>query len=137
MSKLVFHNTYVNIWILVLLKFPAAIQDVRFIQHTKTSTASKKLTRATIERSFIKFVFSDFLNIRKNYYKSQQYPLNPHTEMLKWYSYFWGACIISMKTFFKEYFPEHGGFLEILKQVFRVNFPEFSLPTCFLLKISY
>ena len=88
MRKLVFHNTYVNIWILVLLKFPAAIQHVRFIQHTKTSTASKKLTRATIERSFIKFVFSDFLNIRKNYYKPQQYPLKPHTEMLKWYSYF-------------------------------------------------
>ena len=36
-----------------------------------------------------------------------------------------------MKTFFQEHSQEHGGFLEILKQLFWVNFPEFSLPTYF------
>ena len=41
----------------------------------KTSTTSKKHTRATVERSFLKLVFLDFLNIRKDYYKPQQYPL--------------------------------------------------------------
>ena len=34
-----------------------------------------------------------------------------------------------MKTFFQEHFQEHGDFLEILKQVFRKHFSEFSLPT--------
>ena len=48
-----------------------------------------------------------------------------------------GASIISMKTSFQEHFKEDGGFLEILKQVFRVHFPEFSLPTYFLLTINY
>ena len=32
------------------------------------------------------------------------------------------------KTFFQEHFQENEGFLEILKQVFRIYFPEFSLP---------
>ena len=42
-----------------------------------------------------------------------------------------------MKTFFQEHFQEHGGFLEILKQVFRPHFAEFPLFTYFLLTINY
>ena len=43
-----------------------------------------------------------------------------------------------MKTFFQEHFQEHGGFLkQVLKQVFKVHFPEFSLPTYFPLAINY
>ena len=42
-----------------------------------------------------------------------------------------------MKAFFREHFQEHGGFLEILKQVLRVHFPEFYLPTYFPLIINY
>ena len=41
-----------------------------------------------------------------------------------------------MKTFFQEHFHEHGGFLEMLKQVFRVHFPEFSLLSYFPLTIN-
>ena len=41
---------------------------------------SKKHTRATTERSLLKLVFLDFLYIRKDYYKPQQYPLKPPTE---------------------------------------------------------
>ena len=41
-----------------------------------------------------------------------------------------------MKTFFQEHFQENGGFLEILKQVYRVHFPEFSLLTYFALAIN-
>ena len=32
------------------------------------------------------------------------------------------------KTFFQEHFQENEGFLEILKEVFRIYFTEFSLP---------
>ena len=46
----------------------------------KASMTSKKHTRATAERSLIKLVFLDFLYIRKDYYKPQQYPLKPPTE---------------------------------------------------------
>ena len=42
-----------------------------------------------------------------------------------------------MKTFFQEHFQEHGGFLEVLEQVFRVHFSEFSLPSYFPLTINY
>ena len=42
-----------------------------------------------------------------------------------------------MKTFFQKQFQEHGGFLEILKQIFRVHFPEFSILTYFPLTINY
>ena len=42
-----------------------------------------------------------------------------------------------MKTFFQDYFQGHRGFMEILKEVFRVHFREFSLLTCFPLTISY
>ena len=42
-----------------------------------------------------------------------------------------------MKAVFQEHFQEHGGFLKILKQVFRVHFPEFSLLTYFLLTMNY
>ena len=42
-----------------------------------------------------------------------------------------------MKTFFQKDFQEHGGFLKILKQVFRVHFPAFSLLTYFPLTINY
>ena len=45
--------------------------------------------------------------------------------------------MISMKIFFQEHFHKHGGFLEILKQVFRIHLPGFSLPTYFLLTINY
>ena len=48
-----------------------------------------------------------------------------------------GAFIISMKTFFQENFQEQGGFLEILKKVLRVDFPEFFLLTHFPLTINY
>ena len=50
-----------------------------FIQQTKTSETSKKHIRATVERSFFKLVFLNFLNIRKDCYKPQQYPLKPPT----------------------------------------------------------
>ena len=53
---------------------------MRFIQQTKASTRSKKHTRATVERSFLKLVFLNFLNIRKDYHKLQQYSLKPPTE---------------------------------------------------------
>ena len=53
---------------------------MRFIQQTNISTASKKHTRATVERSFFNLVFLNFLNIRKDYYKLQQFPLKPPTE---------------------------------------------------------
>ena len=39
--------------------------------------------------------------------------------------------MISVKTLFQEHFQENEGFLEILKPVFRIRFPEFSLPTYF------
>ena len=42
-----------------------------------------------------------------------------------------------MKRFFQEHFQEPGCFLEILKQVFRVHFLEFPLPTDFPLIINY
>ena len=42
-----------------------------------------------------------------------------------------------MKTLFQIHFQEDGGFLETLKQVFRVHVPEFSLLTNFLLTINY
>ena len=35
----------------------------------KASTRSKKHKRATIERNFLKSVFLNFLNIKKDYYK--------------------------------------------------------------------
>ena len=38
---------------------------------------------------------------------------------------------------FQEHFQENEGFLETLKQVFRIPFPEFSLPTYFPLTINY
>ena len=43
----------------------------------------------------------------------------------------------TLKTFFQEHFQENGVFLEFLKQVFRIYFPEFSLPTYFPLTINY
>ena len=84
---------------------------------------------------FLKLVFLTFLYIKKKYCcKLQQYPLKPTTE----------NDAISFRSFhhfyeniFQEHFKEHGGFLEILKQVFRVHFPEFSLPTYFLSTINY
>ena len=89
-----------------------------------------KYTRATFERSLFNLVFLNFLNIRKDFYKPQQFAL-------KRYNQFEGACITSVKTFFQEHFQENEGFLEILKQLFIINFPEFSLPTYFLLTINY
>ena len=41
---------------------------------------NKKSTRATVESSFFKLVFLNFLIIRKDYYKPQQFPLKPATE---------------------------------------------------------
>ena len=41
----------------------------------KTSTTSKKHTRATVERSFFNLVLLNLLNIRKDYYKPQEFPL--------------------------------------------------------------
>ena len=95
---------------------------------------SKKLTRATIERSFFNLVFLNSLNIRKHYYKPQQFCLKPTTEndtvsCTEPASFLW-------KHFFQEHFQEDRGFLEILKQVFRTHFPEF-LPTYFPLTINY
>ena len=46
----------------------------------KASTTSKKQTRASVERSFFNLVFLNFLNIRKDYYKPQQFPLKPPTD---------------------------------------------------------
>ena len=43
----------------------------KIIQETKTSTTSKKHTRAAVKRSFFNLVFLNFLNIRKDYYKPQ------------------------------------------------------------------
>ena len=63
-----------------MIRFPAVKEDIRFIQQTKTSTKSKKHTRATVQRRFLRLVFLNFLNIRKDYYKPQQYPLKPPTE---------------------------------------------------------
>ena len=42
---------------------------------------SKKDTRATVERSYLKQVFLNFMNIRKNYFKPQQYPLKSPTQI--------------------------------------------------------
>ena len=42
--------------------------------------ASKKHTRPTVERSFLKLVFLNLLNITKDYYNPQKYPLKPPTE---------------------------------------------------------
>ena len=42
--------------------------------------ASKKQTRATVERRFFNLVFFSFLNIRKDYYKPQEFALKPLTE---------------------------------------------------------
>ena len=53
---------------------------MRFIQQTKSSTTSEKHTRTTVERSFFNFVFLNFLNIRKEYYKLQQFALEPPTQ---------------------------------------------------------
>ena len=56
-------------------------------------------------------VLLNFLNIRKDYYKPQQFPLKPptgnDTVILK-------ACIISLKTLFQEHFQKNEGFLEIV-----------------------
>ena len=46
----------------------------------KTSTTRKKHKRATVAKSFFNLVFLSFLNIRKDYYKPQQFPLKPPTE---------------------------------------------------------
>ena len=46
----------------------------------KTITTSKKQTRTTVERSFFNLVLLNFLNIRKGYYKPQQFALKPPTE---------------------------------------------------------
>ena len=46
----------------------------------KTSTTSKKHTRATVERSFLNVVLLNFLNIRNDYCKRQQFPLKLPTE---------------------------------------------------------
>ena len=40
---------------------------MRFIQQTETSATGKKYIKATVERDFLKIVFSDLLNIRKGY----------------------------------------------------------------------
>ena len=41
------------------------------------------------------------------------------------------------ENIFQEHFQEHGGFLEVLKQVFRVHFPDFSFLTYFPLITIY
>ena len=46
----------------------------------KTSTTSNKQTTATLEMSFFNLVFLNFLNVRKDYYKPQQFALMPPTE---------------------------------------------------------
>ena len=46
----------------------------------KTSTTSNKQTRAMLEMSFFNLVFLNFLNVRKDYYKPQQFALKPPTE---------------------------------------------------------
>ena len=45
----------------------------------KTSTKNKKHKRATVEKSFLKLVILNFLIIRKDYDKPQQYPLKHPT----------------------------------------------------------
>ena len=95
---------------------------------------SKKHIRATCLKEFFNVIFSNFLNIRKDYYKPQQFCLKPTTEndtvsCTEPASFLW-------KHFFQEHFQEDRGFLEILKQVFRTHFPEF-LPTYFPLTINY
>ena len=44
------------------MRFAAVIKDIRFIQHTKTSTTSKKHIRGTVERSFYEKSFSGTLS---------------------------------------------------------------------------
>ena len=56
------------------------MSDIKFIQQTKTSATSKKRTSATVEKSFFNLVSLNRLNIRKEYYKPQQFALNPPTE---------------------------------------------------------
>ena len=46
----------------------------------KTSTTRKKHKRATVANGFFNLAFLSFLNIRKDYYKPQQFPLKPPTE---------------------------------------------------------
>ena len=75
-------------------------------------------------------VFLNFLNIRKDYYKPQQFVQKPPTE----------NDTVSFRdpaTVFQEHFQENKGFLEILKQIFTIHFPEFPLPTYFLLRVYY
>ena len=49
----------------------------------KISTTSKNHTKATVENSFLKLAFLNFLNIRKDNFKPQQYPLKPLHKMIK------------------------------------------------------
>ena len=71
--------------------------------------------------------------MRKDYYKPQQYHFKPPIEN----DSFREPASFLWKHFFQDYFQGHRGFMEILKEVFRVYFPEFSLLSCFPLTISY
>ena len=104
--------------------------NIRFIQETKASTTNKKQTRGTVERSFFNLLFSKSLNIRKYYYKPQQFALLKLSTVND-------TVIISVNIFFQEHFQENEGFLEIFKQLFRIPFPKFSLSTNFPLTINY
>ena len=79
--------------------------------------ASKKHTRPTVERSFLKLVFLNLLNITKDYYNPQKYPLKPPTEN-DTVSYRESASF-QWKYFFQEHFQKHRAFPETLRQVFR------------------
>ena len=56
------------------------MQNTRFIQQTKTSRASKKQTRKTVERRFFNVIFLNFLNVRKDYQIPQQFALKAPAE---------------------------------------------------------
>ena len=98
---------------------------------------SKEYERATVEKIVLKLVFLSFLNIRKRYYKPQQYLLKPPTEndtvSFREPASFLFLWNYSFRNTFKD--TEFSG--KTLKQVFRIHFPEFSLLTYFLLTMNY
>ena len=84
-----------------------------------------------VERSFFNLVYLNFLNIRFSSATSYMPPTENDTVSFR------EPASFLRKFFFQEYFQEHGGFLETLKQVFRIYFSEFSFPTYLPLTINY
>ena len=74
-------------------------------------------------------VFLNFLNIRKDYYRLQQFALKPPNKNDT-------VSIRETASFLQKHFQEYEGFLEIFKKIFRINFPKFSLHTFLPLTIN-